>query len=362
MEEWKQKKSEGAQLFKNGDWRGSLDSFQSSLTALRTQVGASNRHSRDIAVLLSNIVACKLKLGLCSDALREAQDCVEADKSWAKGHLRLAEVYAAMGRSNDAVNCCQRAVRLDPENANAKRIMRRELRKRDGDVGGGEGGGGGGGGGGEGSSEGASGANAPHTNNESNAPPQYDLHEDRNAPSFKDFLMETLGRFQDYYYSLDLDTRVWFAIALGLGLGVFFLAAFRGLSSLVGGGNSNVAEGGSTMRGDYGDTSAYERARRASSSESSYSSYDYYEAQKRERAARSSRSSSWSSGFEGFGLNKGFVIMAVSMGVGYFTGVSPFQIMMMFNMLTGGGGGVYIGGTGGGWGRGGGFRRRRGWF
>jgi hypothetical protein len=51
MEEWKQKKSEGAAKFKNGDWRGSLDSFQSSLTALRTQVGASNRHSRDIAVV-----------------------------------------------------------------------------------------------------------------------------------------------------------------------------------------------------------------------------------------------------------------------------------------------------------------------
>ena len=49
---------------------------------------------------------------------------------WAKGHVRLASAYIALGEhSNDACNALQRALQLDPGNSAARDMLVRELRR-----------------------------------------------------------------------------------------------------------------------------------------------------------------------------------------------------------------------------------------
>jgi len=52
------------------------------------------------------------------------------NEQWAKGHVRLASAYIALGgHSNDACNALQRALSLDPSNANARQMLISELRR-----------------------------------------------------------------------------------------------------------------------------------------------------------------------------------------------------------------------------------------
>lgn len=56
--------------------------------------------------------------------------CIALNESWAKGHVRLASAYIALGdHSNDACNALQRALSLDPGNAQARQMLMRELRR-----------------------------------------------------------------------------------------------------------------------------------------------------------------------------------------------------------------------------------------
>ena len=57
--------------------------------------------------------------------------CVELDKNWSKGHVRLACAYIANHQSNDACNSLQRAIQLDPTNSTmARQLLREQLLQR----------------------------------------------------------------------------------------------------------------------------------------------------------------------------------------------------------------------------------------
>ena len=58
--------------------------------------------------------------------------CIALNDKWAKGHVRLASAYIALGgHSNDACNSLQRAVSLDPSNRTARHMLIQELKRRD---------------------------------------------------------------------------------------------------------------------------------------------------------------------------------------------------------------------------------------
>ena len=58
--------------------------------------------------------------------------CIAIQDKWAKGHVRLASAYMALGgHSNDACNALQRAVSLDPSNQTARQMLIQELKRRD---------------------------------------------------------------------------------------------------------------------------------------------------------------------------------------------------------------------------------------
>ena len=122
---WRELKNEGRDHFNN-------ERYEEALSCYRTALASNNCPQYDRQILLSNIVACRLHIGGTAQAeaaLEDAHLCLAENPNWAKGHVRLASVYSALGRSNDACNALQRALQLDPSNQTARSMLTKELRR-----------------------------------------------------------------------------------------------------------------------------------------------------------------------------------------------------------------------------------------
>jgi tetratricopeptide (TPR) repeat protein len=121
---WKER---GSSHFQRGDYEAALNAYKQ---ALRPDLECPSSEQQ---LLLSNIVACRLKIGgraQAEAAVEAAKQCVALNESWAKGHIRLASAYIALGdHSNDACNALQRALQLDPRHPTARDMLVRELRR-----------------------------------------------------------------------------------------------------------------------------------------------------------------------------------------------------------------------------------------
>ena len=120
---WQAARDQGKAEFQQGNYDRALESFRAALAM--QQSGSVDRQ-----LLLSNMVACRLQLGGAAQAraaVADAQQCIALNPSWAKGHVRLASAYAVLGQSNDACNSLQKALRLDPGNQVARRMLVQEL-------------------------------------------------------------------------------------------------------------------------------------------------------------------------------------------------------------------------------------------
>eukprot|EP00977_Amphora_coffeiformis_P027063 scaffold32744_cov160-Amphora_coffeaeformis.AAC.1 len=125
---WLGLKEAGGRAFQQGNYEEALNLYR---MALRPEYECALTADRQ--VILSNIVACRLKIGgeaQAAAAVNDAKQCVELNPNWSKGHVRLASAYSALGKSNDACNSLQTALRLDPTgNPTARRMLIRELRR-----------------------------------------------------------------------------------------------------------------------------------------------------------------------------------------------------------------------------------------
>lgn len=149
---WRGWKERGKQAYLNGDYASALQNYSQALqrqnNILNNMLNGDNNNflppsKLDRQVLLSNMVACRLKLGgapQAEAAVTNAQKCIAIDNQWAKGHMRLAEAYIALGRSigalsekriecsNKACDALQRVIDLDPTNQNARHMLTKVLR------------------------------------------------------------------------------------------------------------------------------------------------------------------------------------------------------------------------------------------
>ena len=158
---WKER---GRQAYIRGDHDVALQAYTQALHHRHHQHHSSSSLSSsnlDQQILLSNMVACRLKLGGSAQAeaaVENAKRCIALNDQWAKGYVRLASAYIALGQhsgaahnpvdvnsdesqsqtqgartshSNDACNALQRALQLDPGNPTARDMLIRELRSRD---------------------------------------------------------------------------------------------------------------------------------------------------------------------------------------------------------------------------------------
>lgn len=138
---WQIHQDEAKKLFRNGNFDEAFSSFREALILFtRTTSEAESQqqqHRQQRSILLSNMVACRLKMERAAEnlsaALEEARECVLWHDKWPKGYVRLAAVYMALGNhSNDACQALQTALRLDPSNAFARSMLLGELRRNSG--------------------------------------------------------------------------------------------------------------------------------------------------------------------------------------------------------------------------------------
>ena len=109
---WRGWKERGAQAYSRGEYAVALQAYSQALHQ------GDAVPIRDRQLLLSNMVACRLQLGGPAQgeaAVANAKQCIALNDLWAKGHLRLASAYIALGEqasnndnttnySNDACN------------------------------------------------------------------------------------------------------------------------------------------------------------------------------------------------------------------------------------------------------------------
>ena len=200
---WKTHKEEGKVHYQNSNYEEALISFQKAIRQAGNRSssggGSDGGNGRGGAVpqveheiLLSNSVACRLKIGgpeMAFVAVEEAKkvslstlmlhyyflslkneltstccfccnnqcpmpfilsfsiiqqikhtqhiqhtqnnmQCIALNNKWAKAHIRLASAYIALGNhSNDACQSLQNALNIDPSNTIAKQMLMKELRR-----------------------------------------------------------------------------------------------------------------------------------------------------------------------------------------------------------------------------------------
>ena len=150
---WRGWKERGKLAYLKGDYASALQNYSQALqrqnniysNVLNGAEGSSSilfPSRLDRQILLSNMVACRLKLGgapQAEAAVANAQKCISIDSTWAKGHMRLAEAHLGLGKSTTnsekriesssrACEALQKVIDLDPTNQTARNMLTKELR------------------------------------------------------------------------------------------------------------------------------------------------------------------------------------------------------------------------------------------
>lgn len=377
---WVAWKERGKELFERCDFEGALNAYTQ---ALRPELECPASEQQ---ILWSNIVACRLKIGgsraQAEAAVQAAKQCVALNNAWAKGHVRLASSYIALGRdhSNDACNALQRALQLDPGNRTARDMLVRELRRdrvdRQDDI----------------ATSAAPSApledlddrNYPSRNRNMEGTPSSSSssqHHSQAAPSptpqqrhypdddidhggplsWHERLSFSVQRAKQWYFSQNEDVKTVLKVLLGLLLlyvafGGRFGLEFLSSSSPTG----RLSEGGGRQQDVYREFyeerahRQYNEQRNRNGHQNTRERYDPYEGASRGydpyHPGRPKNSNSWGGDSSGYGT---MLMLAGVAYVAHRNGINPFQALFFANMAVGGRG-RRPGGFGG-FGRGGGM-------
>lgn len=103
-------KAQGNDSFRAKDFSKAIELFTKAI-----DVSDKPNH-----VLYSNRSACYTSMGEYEKALKDAQQCVEINPTWAKGHNRVAAALYGEGKLDDAQKAYEEALKLDPANKMAQ--------------------------------------------------------------------------------------------------------------------------------------------------------------------------------------------------------------------------------------------------
>lgn len=103
-----QEKNLGNELFRKGDFSEALKHYSEAI-----------KRNPDDAKLYSNRAACYTKLAAFDLGLRDCETCVKLDEKFIKGWIRMGKILQGMQQSSKALNAYQKALEIDPQNAEA---------------------------------------------------------------------------------------------------------------------------------------------------------------------------------------------------------------------------------------------------
>lgn len=305
---WLSHKNRGKELYERQQYAEALQEYQAALHPVR------EAPRQEQQIILSNIVACRLKLGdQAEEAVKEAKQCVALNPSWAKGHVRLASAYVALGgHSNDACNELQTALRLDPGNTLARQMLMRELRR-----------------------DHAAARPDPPVNPNYVPPPEQHQEQETvlevdDSVSFTERIQFLVARVSLWYERQSSETKQWLKIALVL---VALYVAF--------GGRFGFEYASQQQRhGNYERGNLYDQYRQNyyHQQQTQYSPPSYHR--------RSGTTQQFGGATTGYAssyseASSSLASMAMVLGAAYVchrNGINPLHAMFMMNMMRGGGG------------------------
>jgi len=374
---WVGWKERGKQAFIRCDYNVALQAYTK---AINQNPGPS---TLDQQILLSNMVACRLKLGgktQAEAAVATAKKCIALNDKWPKGHVRLASAFIELNGdgstfSNDACNALQRALQLDPRNPTAREMLVRELRSRDHR---------------HGnpsappqhmdsreysSSPGGASANNTNRNGTMNGYQNYDERNDNrhqqqqpqdqdynnidesNNISWKERIQFNIQKVCGWYSVQSEDIKTLLKVFLSL---ILLYVAFGGRFGLEYLFNNDNNRDANSRSGSYRTDNVYEefyrdrnqRNLQQNRQQNNYhhhhrEHYDSSSYDSRRHHQRSHSSSSWWDGSSSSGYYYHMLLMGGIAFVARYFGISPYQAIFFANMVMGRGGGRRRGMMGG---------------
>jgi len=106
-------KARGNEFFKTAKYPEAIKEYSEALDRNPDDAAFTSR-------IYSNRSACYTKLAAFDVALKDAKECIVADPAFIKGYLRKANCLIMMKKEEEAINTYQEALKIDPNNGEAK--------------------------------------------------------------------------------------------------------------------------------------------------------------------------------------------------------------------------------------------------
>jgi len=107
-EEAEKEKNLGNELFRKGDFTTALKHYSEAI-----------KRNPDDPKLYSNRAACYTKLAAFDLGLKDCETCTKLDDKFIKGWIRMGKILQGMQQPSKALQSYQKALELDPQNAEA---------------------------------------------------------------------------------------------------------------------------------------------------------------------------------------------------------------------------------------------------
>ncbi|CAM9506207.1 unnamed protein product, partial [Hapterophycus canaliculatus] len=118
-------KQKGNALFREGDFKGAADAFQRALKAAQ-QMSSPTSDAADLELAcLCNLAYAWIKQGLMEDAEEACSQVLKKQPTCAKALFRRGQARLALGRSIEATTDFRELTILEPNNAEASKMLRR---------------------------------------------------------------------------------------------------------------------------------------------------------------------------------------------------------------------------------------------
>jgi len=119
-------KAQGNELFKAGDFPGAIKHYTEAIERNPDDPAYTSR-------LYSNRAACYTKLTEIPHALKDSEMCIKLDPNFVKGYLRKANCLLTMKKEKEAIDCYNEALKIAPDNAEAKQGIQKAYQSQYGD-------------------------------------------------------------------------------------------------------------------------------------------------------------------------------------------------------------------------------------